>query len=96
MLAPTIAWPTVFMPYDYALLAQFAGFTAMYFADSKAATLGWGSLIPNVLIDVQPTNRSFETSPTMVPNLPIPANLCRWSFYCVDPRRSWTSKLRYF
>lgn len=29
------------LPIDYALLAQFVGFTGMYFADSIATTKGW-------------------------------------------------------
>jgi len=41
ILAPALAWPTVFMPYDIALLTQFLGFTGMYFADARATTLGW-------------------------------------------------------
>lgn len=40
ILAPALAWPTVFMQYDIALLTQFLGFTGMYFADSRATTLG--------------------------------------------------------
>ncbi|KAK6505303.1 hypothetical protein TWF481_007210 [Arthrobotrys musiformis] len=40
ILAPAMAWPTVFMQYDIALLTQFLGFTGMYFADSRATTLG--------------------------------------------------------
>jgi len=41
ILAPVLAWPTVLLPLDYALLAQFAGFTGMYFADAQATTWGW-------------------------------------------------------
>ncbi|KAF3905363.1 hypothetical protein ABW21_db0200859 [Orbilia brochopaga] len=41
ILAPALAWPTVFMQYDIALLTQFLGFTGMYFADARATTLGW-------------------------------------------------------
>ncbi|KAF3083213.1 hypothetical protein TWF102_010859 [Orbilia oligospora] len=40
ILAPALAWPTVFMQYDIALLTQFLGFTGMYFADSRATKLG--------------------------------------------------------
>ncbi|KAK6503928.1 hypothetical protein TWF506_002150 [Arthrobotrys conoides] len=43
ILAPALAWPTVFMQYDIALLTQFLGFTGMYFADSRATTLGLGT-----------------------------------------------------
>jgi hypothetical protein len=31
----------VLLPLDYALLAQFVGFTGMYFADSQATVKGW-------------------------------------------------------
>ena len=41
VLAPALAWPTVLLPLDYALLVQFAGFVGMYFADSQATTWGW-------------------------------------------------------
>ena len=41
VMATIIAWPTVFMPYDYALLAQFGGFVAMYFADARITSRGW-------------------------------------------------------
>ncbi|KAK6533218.1 hypothetical protein TWF281_007368 [Arthrobotrys megalospora] len=40
IVAPALAWTTVFMQYDVALLTQFLGFTGMYFADSRATTLG--------------------------------------------------------
>ena len=42
ILAPALAWPTVFMPYDYALLVQFGGFVGMYFADAQVTLRGWG------------------------------------------------------
>lgn len=41
ILAPALAWPTIFMPIDYALLTQFLGFTAMYFADAQVTNKGW-------------------------------------------------------
>lgn len=36
-----IAWPTLFMPFDYALITQFMAFVGLYFADAKASTRGW-------------------------------------------------------
>lgn len=39
--ASIIAWPTLLMPIEYALTAQFAAFTGLYFADSRAAKNGW-------------------------------------------------------
>lgn len=41
VLAPVLAWPTMVMPVQFALTAQFAAFTFMYFADTRAATRGW-------------------------------------------------------
>lgn len=39
--APAVAWPTVFMPVEWALTTQFLGFTFLYLADSRATTRGW-------------------------------------------------------
>ncbi|CAK7227473.1 hypothetical protein SCUCBS95973_006556 [Sporothrix curviconia] len=41
VLAPALAWPTLFMPVHFALTGQFLAFTLMYFADSRATKLGW-------------------------------------------------------
>lgn len=41
ILAPALAWPTVLLPLDYALVVQFVGFTGIYFADAQATMLGW-------------------------------------------------------
>ncbi|KAG0644381.1 hypothetical protein HOY80DRAFT_1019567 [Tuber brumale] len=41
ILAPALAWPTILLPFDYALITQFLGFTGMYFADSTATGWGW-------------------------------------------------------
>lgn len=39
--APAIAWPTMLMPVETALISQFVGFTALYFADARATVRGW-------------------------------------------------------
>ncbi|KAL2261108.1 hypothetical protein VTK26DRAFT_4696 [Humicola hyalothermophila] len=39
--APAVAWPTIFMPVEWALTTQFAAFTALYFADTRATVRGW-------------------------------------------------------
>lgn len=39
-MAPAVAWPTVFLPVEYALIAQFLAFNFLYFADARATTLG--------------------------------------------------------
>jgi len=41
VIAPAIAWPTVFMPVEWALTTQFLSFTFLYLADSRATTRGW-------------------------------------------------------
>jgi hypothetical protein len=39
--APAIAWPTIFMPVEYALITQFLAFNFFYFADARATVRGW-------------------------------------------------------
>lgn len=41
VLAPAIAWPTMLMGVEYALISQFIGFTALYFIDARATVRGW-------------------------------------------------------
>lgn len=41
VLAPAVAWPTIFMPIQWALTTQFAAFCALYFVDSQATVKGW-------------------------------------------------------
>ncbi|RPB03920.1 hypothetical protein L873DRAFT_1667945 [Choiromyces venosus 120613-1] len=41
VLAPVLAWPTILLPFHYALITQFLGFTGMYFADSTVTGWGW-------------------------------------------------------
>ncbi|KAI5864117.1 hypothetical protein GGS23DRAFT_483192 [Durotheca rogersii] len=41
VLASVIAWPTLFMPMDFALTSQFAAFVLLYLADSRASVRGW-------------------------------------------------------
>jgi hypothetical protein len=41
VIAPAVAWPTIFMPVEYALITQFAAFTFQYFADARATVKGW-------------------------------------------------------
>lgn len=41
VLAPAVAWPTVFMPVEWALTTQFLSFTFLYLADSNATKRGW-------------------------------------------------------
>lgn len=41
VLAPVLAWPTMLLPVQFALTAQFLAFTFMYFADARATTRGW-------------------------------------------------------
>lgn len=36
-----MAWPTLLLPVEYALIAQFSAFTFLYFADARAVVRGW-------------------------------------------------------
>ncbi|PVI04171.1 hypothetical protein DM02DRAFT_640207 [Periconia macrospinosa] len=38
---PAIAWPTLLMPFEYALISQFLGFVALYYVDTRATYRGW-------------------------------------------------------
>lgn len=39
--ATALAWPTILMPVEYALISQFLIFNFLYYADSNAARQGW-------------------------------------------------------
>lgn len=41
VIAPAVAWPTTFMPVEYALITQFVTFNFLYFADARATVRGW-------------------------------------------------------
>ncbi|KAL3428165.1 hypothetical protein PVAG01_01674 [Phlyctema vagabunda] len=41
VIAPAVAWPTLLMPAEYALITQFAAFNFLYFADARATVKGW-------------------------------------------------------
>ncbi|KAL1594463.1 hypothetical protein SLS60_010223 [Paraconiothyrium brasiliense] len=41
VVAPAIAWPTVLMPVEYALITQFMAFTLLYYVDTRATYRGW-------------------------------------------------------
>lgn len=41
VIAPAVAWPTTFMPIEYALITQFLAFNFLYFADARATARGW-------------------------------------------------------
>ncbi|KAL8728079.1 MAG: hypothetical protein Q9181_005468 [Wetmoreana brouardii] len=41
IVAPAVAWPTLLLPVEYALIAQFSAFTFLYFADARAVVRGW-------------------------------------------------------
>jgi hypothetical protein len=40
-LAPAVAWPTLLLPIEYALIAQFSAFIFLYYADANAVVRGW-------------------------------------------------------
>ncbi|KAF7518906.1 hypothetical protein G7054_g13284 [Neopestalotiopsis clavispora] len=41
VLASVVAWPTLFMPWQFAMTSQFAAFVGLYLADSRATVRGW-------------------------------------------------------
>ncbi|KAJ9149455.1 hypothetical protein NKR23_g4218 [Pleurostoma richardsiae] len=41
VLAPMVAWPTLLMPVQFALTAQFGAFIGLYLADTRATYRGW-------------------------------------------------------
>ncbi|KAF2739594.1 hypothetical protein EJ04DRAFT_284211 [Polyplosphaeria fusca] len=41
VVAPAIAWPTVLMPIEAALITQFISFTMLYYVDTRATYRGW-------------------------------------------------------
>lgn len=40
IIAPAVAWPTLLMPFEYALISQFFAFTFLYYNDARAAAHG--------------------------------------------------------
>ncbi|KAK6006336.1 hypothetical protein QM012_006746 [Aureobasidium pullulans] len=38
---PAVAWPTIFLPVEYALITQFVAFNFLYYTDSRASKRGW-------------------------------------------------------
>jgi len=40
-VAPAVAWPTIFLPVEYALITQFLAFNFLYYTDSRATKRGW-------------------------------------------------------
>ncbi|PNS16407.1 Transmembrane protein 69 [Sphaceloma murrayae] len=41
VVAPAVAWPTIFFPAETALIAQFLAFNFLYYTDSRATQRGW-------------------------------------------------------
>jgi hypothetical protein len=41
VVAPAVAWPTIMMPMEYALITQFLAFIFLYFTDVRATYRGW-------------------------------------------------------
>lgn len=40
VVAPAVAWPTLLLPVEYALISQFLAFTFLYYNDARAAAAG--------------------------------------------------------
>lgn len=41
MVTTALAWPTILLPAEYALIAQFLVFNFLYYTDSRATKRGW-------------------------------------------------------
>ncbi|WPH02226.1 Hypothetical protein R9X50_00508200 [Acrodontium crateriforme] len=41
IISTAVAWPTILMPVEYALITQFLVFNFLYYADSRATKRGW-------------------------------------------------------
>ncbi|KAL9095762.1 MAG: hypothetical protein Q9165_002194 [Trypethelium subeluteriae] len=41
VVAPAVAWPTILLPAEYALIAQFLAFNMLYYTDARARRFGW-------------------------------------------------------
>ena len=41
VIAPAIAWPTILLPIESALIAQFLAFNFQYYYDTRATRRGW-------------------------------------------------------
>ena len=41
VVAPAIAWPSILMPVEYALISQFLAFIYLYFQDARACAKGF-------------------------------------------------------
>ncbi|GAB7347667.1 hypothetical protein MBLNU459_g4531t1 [Dothideomycetes sp. NU459] len=41
VVAPAVAWPTILLPVEYALITQFVAFNFLYYTDSRASKRGW-------------------------------------------------------
>lgn len=41
VVAPAVAWPTILLPVEYALITQFLAFNFLYYTDSRACRRGW-------------------------------------------------------
>ena len=39
-MAPAVAWPTLLLPVEHALISQFLAFTFLYYSDARAAARG--------------------------------------------------------
>lgn len=41
MIAPAVAWPTILLPVEYALISQFLAFNILYAVDASTTRMGW-------------------------------------------------------
>lgn len=41
VISTAVAWPTILLPVEYALISQFLAFNFLYYTDTRAKTRGW-------------------------------------------------------
>jgi hypothetical protein len=41
VIATAVAWPTILLPVEYALITQFLAFNFLYYTDARAKRRGW-------------------------------------------------------
>jgi hypothetical protein len=41
VISTAVAWPTILLPVEYALITQFLAFNFLYYTDTRAKTRGW-------------------------------------------------------
>jgi hypothetical protein len=68
-----VGWPTLALQPTMALIAQWVGFTALWYADLKATHAGWGERAPSCadfIITQSPLPQRLNGTPNIVSTFP--------------------------